>query len=55
MKKKLIHLKLHKLIKTFNILKKQYDNNMILFECRKNKESKKPTVVNSKNGRIMLL
>ena len=24
-------------------------------KCRKNKESKKPTVVNSKNGRIMLL
>ena len=54
MKKIWMHLKLHTLIKTFNILKKQYDKIWYCLKCRKTKESKKPKAVNLKNGRIML-
>ena len=51
--KKLINLKLHKLIKTFNILIKT----MLLYflNCRKSTKSENTKVVRTKNGRIMLL
>ena len=50
-KKKSINFKLHKLIKTFNILK----NNVIYcLKCRKNTEVK-PKNGKTKKGRLMLL
>ena len=51
MKKKTI-LKLHQLIKTFNII---IINVIVLFEEQKNTEIKNPKAVKAKHGRIILL
>ena len=66
LKEKLINLKLHKLIKSFNILTKKILAYITLFEvynndikhylkCRNNTDSKNPKIVRANNWRIMLL
>ena len=53
-KEKLINLKLHKLIKTFNILIQQC-HHIVWSVAKKKPERKNLKVVRTKNGRIILL